>query len=379
MIPILDLRKQYLCLKDEIDAAIQEVLKGGQFILGPAVTKLEDRVAAYCGCRYGVGVASGTDALRLTLTALEVGPGDEVITTPFTFVATANTISHCGAQPVFVDIDPRTYNLDPAAVEAAVTSRTNGLVAVHLYGQPSDMEPLMAVARRRGLFVVEDTAQAIGATYQGQRVGSFGDAGCLSFFPSKNLGAYGDGGMVVTNNAVLADKIDVLRRQGGKKKYNHEILGFNSRLDTLQAAILDVKLNYLDDWNERRRHAAHLYNQLLSGLPLTTPYEQPGSCHVYHQYTIRAAEREELAAYLKDQGVATMIYYPVPLHRQPLYQDSVQVSAPNADRAAQEVLSLPMSPDLTASDQGYISDLIRSFFRDEHASLLTMQGQLAAT
>jgi dTDP-4-amino-4,6-dideoxygalactose transaminase len=379
MIPLLDLQKQYYSLKDEIDAAIHGVLQGGQYILGPAVKQLEELVAAYCECRYGIGVASGTDALRLTLTALEVGPGDEVITTPFTFVATANTISHCGAQPVFVDIDARTYNLDPAAVEAAVTSRTRGLVVVHLYGQPCDMEPLMDVARRHGLFVVEDGAQAIGATYQGQRVGSFGDAGCLSFFPSKNLGAYGDGGMVVTNNAVLADKIDVLRRQGGKKKYCHEVLGFNSRLDTLQAAVLNVKLAYLDGWNQQRREAAHKYNQLLSSLALITPYEQPGSCHVYHQYTIRAPERDELAAYLKDQGVATMVYYPVPLHRQPLYGDVVRTRAPNADRAAQEVLSLPMSPDLATSDQEYISDLIRSFFRDERPTLLAIQGELATS
>jgi dTDP-4-amino-4,6-dideoxygalactose transaminase len=379
MIPILDLRKQYLSLKDEIDAAIQGVLQGGQFILGPAVTKLEERVAAYCGCRHGIGVASGTDALRLTLTALEVGPGDEVITTPFTFIATANTISHCGAQPVFADIDARTYNLDPAAVEAAVTPRTKGLVVVHLYGQPCNMESLMAVARRRELFVVEDGAQAIGATYQGRRVGSFGDAGCLSFFPSKNLGAYGDGGMVVTNNVALADKLEVLRRQGGKKKYYHEVLGFNSRLDTLQAAVLNVKLTYLDDWNKRRRETAHRYNQLFSGLPLTTPYEQPGCCHVYHQYTIRTPERDELAAYLKEQGVATMVYYPVPLHRQPLYGDMVGVHAPNADRAALEVLSLPMSPDLAASDQEYISDLIRNFFRDERPTPPARQDELATS
>jgi dTDP-4-amino-4,6-dideoxygalactose transaminase len=376
MIPILDLRQQYLSLKDEIDAAIQGVLESGQFILGPDVAKLEERVANYCGCRYGVGVASGTDALRLTLTALEVGPGDEIITTPFTFIATANTISHCGAQPVFVDIDPRTYNLDPAAVEVVITPRTKGLVAVHLYGQPCDMGPLMAVAKRHGLFVIEDAAQAIGATYQGQRVGSFGDAGCLSFFPSKNLGAYGDGGMVVTNNAALADKVEVLRRQGGKKKYYHEVLGFNSRLDTLQAAILNVKLTYLESWNQRRREAAHRYNQFLSNLPLTTPYEQPGSCHVYHQYTIRAPERDELAAYLKDLGVATMVYYPVPLHRQPLYCDIVRASAPNADRAAQEVLSLPMSPDLATSDQEYISEMIRGFFHDDRTVVLAMQGEL---
>jgi dTDP-4-amino-4,6-dideoxygalactose transaminase len=259
VIPILDLKAQYESIKDEINTAIAEVLESTQFILGPVVRDLEQRVAAYCGCKYGVGVASGTDALRLTLTALGIGPGDEVITTPFTFIATANTISHCGARPVFVDIDPRTYNIDPTTIEAAITERTKAILPVHLYGQPADMDPIMELAEAHGLYVIEDAAQAIGARYKGRRVGSIGHAGCLSFYPTKNLGAYGDGGMVVTSDAALAEKTDVLRRQGGKKKYHAEVLGFNSRLDSLQAAILGVKLKYLDQWNEARRQVAQRY------------------------------------------------------------------------------------------------------------------------
>lgn len=362
MIPILDLKQQYKSIKPEIDAAISGVIESTQFVLGGAVAELEERVATYCGCRYGVGVASGTDALRLSLAALGVGAGDEVITTPFTFVATANTISHAGAKPVFVDIDPRTYNLDSASVEAAITTRTRAIMPVHLYGQPAEMERIMAIAERASVHVIEDCAQAIGAHYQGRPLGSFGHVSCLSFFPSKNLGAYGDGGMVVTSDPALAEKIDVLRRQGGKRKYYHEILGFNSRLDTLQAAILNVKLKYLDEWNEGRRRVAHRYNELLAGLPVTTPYEAPDGYHVYHQYTIRAPQRAKLAEHLKAKGVATMIYYPVPLHRQPLYAELASLNLPNAEKAAEEVLSLPMFPELTASQQAFVADHIRGFY-----------------
>ncbi len=361
-IPILDLKRQYAAIQDEINAAIQSVLESSQFVLGPAVKELERRVAAYCECQHGIGVASGTDALRLSLAALEIGPGDEVITTPFTFIATGNTISHSGAKPVFVDVELRTYNLYPAAVEAAITPRTKAIVPVHLYGQAAQMDAIMDVAERHGLLVIEDCAQAIGARYKGKRLGSLGHVGCLSFFPSKNLGAYGDAGMVVTNDAALAEKIDVLRRQGGQRKYYHEVLGFNSRLDTLQAAILNVKLNYLDQWNEGRRTMAHRYNDLLSGLPAVTPYESPDGYHVYHQYTIRSPQRDDLSAYLKEQGVATMIYYPVPLHRQPLYAEMAASHFPNAELAAQEVLSLPIFPELTERDQEFIADNIRSFF-----------------
>lgn len=364
MIPILDLKAQYESIKDEINAAMAGVLESTQFILGPAVRDLEQRVAAYCGCQYGVGVASGTDALRLTLTALGIGSGDEVITTPFTFIATANTISHCGARPVFVDIDPRTYNIDPAAIEAAITRHTKAIVPVHLYGQPADMDPIMELAEAHGLCVIEDAAQAIGARYRGRRVGSIGHAGCLSFYPTKNLGAYGDGGMMVTNDAVLAEEVDILRRQGGKKKYHAEVLGFNSRLDSLQAAILGVKLKYLDTWNEARRQVAQRYNELLANLPVTTPYESPDVYHVYHQYTIRALERDALAAYLKERGIRTMVYYPVPLHLQGLYADLGygEGSLPASEAAGREVLSLPMYPELTEAQQMEIASAIREFY-----------------
>ncbi|HEY0075198.1 MAG TPA: DegT/DnrJ/EryC1/StrS family aminotransferase [Abditibacteriaceae bacterium] len=365
MIPILDLKQQYSSIKGEIDAAIQEVLTGAHFILGPQVVELEKRVAAYCECGHGVGVASGTDALRLAFQALNLGPGDEVITTPFTFVATGNTISHCGAQPVFADINPQTYNLDPAMVEAAITERTKAIVPVHLYGQACDMDALLDIARRHNLKVVEDCAQAIGGRFDGKRLGSLGDAGCLSFFPSKNLGAYGDGGMVVTSDSDLADKIDVLRRQGGKKKYFHEVLGFNSRLDTLQAAILNVKLNYLDQWQEGRRTVAHRYNELLADSPVTTPHEAPNTYHVYHQYTIRTPRRDELAEHLKQQGIMTMVYYPVCLHKQPLYAEMADMQLPHAEAAAQEVLSLPIFPELTADDQRFIADSIKAFYQNK--------------
>ena len=364
VIPILDLRAQYAAIEQEIDAAIKEVLLSGRFILGPAVRDLEQRVAAYCRCKYGVGVASGTDALRLTLTALGIGPGDEVITTPFTFIATANTISHCGARPVFMDIDPRTCNIDPGAIEAAITEHTKAIVPVHLYGQPVDMDPIIGLAEAHGLYVIEDAAQAIGARYKGRRAGSIGHAGSLSFYPTKNLGAYGDGGMVVTNDGALAERIDVLRRQGSKKKYRAEVLGFNSRLDSLQAAILGVKLKYLDGWNEARRRVAQRYNELLADLPVTTPYESPEVYHVYHQYTVRAPERNRLSAHLKERGIGTMIYYPVPLHRQQLYTGLgyAEGSLLTSEAASREVLSLPMYPELTEAQQTLVAEAIKEFY-----------------
>jgi dTDP-4-amino-4,6-dideoxygalactose transaminase len=364
MIPVLDLKVQYASIKGEIDTAVAGVLESTQFILGPAVRNLEERVAAYCGCRHGIGVASGTDALRLTLAALDIGPGDEVITTPFTFVATANTISRSGATPVFVDIDPLTYNIDPAAVEGAITGRTKAILPVHLYGQPADMDPIMELAEVNRLYVIEDAAQAIGARYKGRQAGCIGQAGCLSFYPTKNLGGYGDGGMVVTNDASLAEKIDILRRQGSKKKYHAEVMGFNSRLDSLQAAILGVKLEHLDAWNQARRRVAERYNQLLTDLPVTTPYESPDVYHVYHQYTIRAPQRDTLVAYLKERGVGTMIYYPVPLHLQELYAGLGyrEGSLPAAEAASREVLSLPMYPELADDQQILIAEAIREFY-----------------
>ncbi len=367
MIPILDLKTQYEQLRDEIAVALQGVLDSGAFVLGPDVKALEQEVADYCRCRYGVGVASGTDALRLSLAALGVGPDDEVITTPFTFVATANTISHSGARPVFVDIDPLTYNLDPDAVAAAVTPRTKAIVPVHLYGQPAEMDAIMAIADQHSLAVIEDAAQAIGAEYKGRRAGSIGHVGCLSFYPTKNLGAYGDAGMVVTNDPALADKLDVLRRQGGKTKYFHEVLGFNSRLDTLQAAILRVKLRYLERWQEGRREAACRYDGLLaaSGAPVTTPYVRSDVRHVYHQYTIRAPQRDALAKHLHERGISTMIYYPLPLHLQGLYRDldMAEGALPHAEAAGREVLSLPMFPELTEAQQEEIVAAVAEFYR----------------
>ena len=362
-IPILDLKAQYQSIKDEIDAAVLGVMESGQFVLGPNVKALEAEVAEYVGCRYGIGVASGTDALRLALTALGIGPGDEVITTPFTFVATANTISHTGARPVFVDIDPRTFNIAPAAVEAAITQRTKAIVPVHLYGQPAEMSAIMDIARRHNLYVIEDCAQAIGAEENGRRVGSFGDVACFSFYPTKNLGAYGDGGMVTTNHPQIAERVDVLRRHGGKTKYYHEVLGFNSRLDEIQAALLRVKLRHLDHWQAQRRRVAARYDELLAALDVETPFVRAGVTHVYHQYTIRTPRRDALRQFLKDRGIGTMVYYPLPLHLQKMYQDLgyVEGSLPASEGAAREVLSLPMYPELTEEQIQRVVEAIAEF------------------
>jgi dTDP-4-amino-4,6-dideoxygalactose transaminase len=363
IIPVLDLKAQYQSIKDEIDAAVLGVMASGYFVLGPNVKALEAEVAEYVGCRYGVGVASGTDALRLSLAALGIGPGDEVITTPFTFVATANTISHSGARPVFVDIDPRTFNITPAQIEAAVTERTKAILPVHLYGQPAEMDAIMDIARRHNLYVVEDCAQAIGAKVDGRRVASFSDVACFSFYPTKNLGAYGDGGMVTTNNPEIAERIDVLRRQGGKVKYYHEVLGFNSRLDEVQAALLRVKLRHLDGWQAKRRRVAARYDGLLGTLGVAIPFVRPGVTHVYHQYTVRVSRRDELHQFLKDRGIGTMIYYPLPLHLQKLYQDLgyAEGSLPVSEQAAREVLSLPMYPELTDEQIQTVMEAIGEF------------------
>jgi dTDP-4-amino-4,6-dideoxygalactose transaminase len=362
-IPILDLKTQYQSIKDEIDEAVLGVMASGYFVLGPNVKALEAEVAEYVGCQHGIGVASGTDALRLSLAALEIGPGDEVITTPFTFVATANTISHAGARPVFVDIDPHTFNIVPAQIEAAITQRTKAVVPVHLYGQPAEIDAIMDIARRHDLYVIEDCAQAIGAEDDGRRVGSFGDVACFSFYPTKNLGAYGDGGMVTTNNPEIAERVDVLRRQGGSTKYFHEVLGFNSRLDEMQAALLRVKLRYLDDWQAGRRRVATRYDELLGGLDVVTPRVRPDVTHVYHQYTIRVAHRDELRGFLNERGIGTMIYYPLPLHLQGLYDDLgyAEGSLPVCEQAGHEVLSLPIYPELTEEQNQNVVQAIGEF------------------
>jgi len=384
MIPLCDLRQQYQSLKAEIDAAMQEVAAQTQYILGPNVKGLERDVAEFCECRHGVGVASGTDALHLALRALRIGPGDEVITTPFTFVATTEAIGMVGATPVFVDIDPFTFNIDPSKIEAAVTPRTKAILPVHLYGQPCDMDPIMETAQRHGLYVVEDAAQALGATYKGRRVGSFGEAGCLSFFPSKNLGGFGDGGMVVTNNDEVAQRVEMLRRHGGPIKYHHDELGLNSRLDELQAAILRVKLPHLSRWNALRRRCAYRYNNLLADLPkITPPHELSDRGYVvftdeeslderrvlaavYQQFTVQVENRDAVAQRLKEEGIGNAVYYPIPLHLQKVHAHLGHQpgSMPNAERVAGRCLSLPIFPELSDHEQGTVVETIRAFYAE---------------
>lgn len=368
MIPLVDLRAQYHSIKDEIDEAVSQVIESGQFILGPNVKALEKEIAAYCGTDHAVGVGSGTEALHLSLLALGIGEGDEVITTPFTFVATAEAISQTGARPVFVDIDPSTYNIDASQIAEKIIPRTKAILPVHLYGQPADMEEIMAIARKNDLLVVEDCAQAIGAEYRGRKVGSLGDAGCLSFFPSKNLGGYGDGGMVVTDNAETAEKLRMLRTHGSLRKYYHSLLGFNSRLDEIQAAVLRVKLKYVDQWNGARQGKAEIYNRLIAELPLARPAVSPERTHVYNQYTIRVAERDLLQESLGRNGISTAIYYPLPLHLQMVYENlgySVG-SLPGSERGSREVLSLPMYPELEDSQVEHIVDVIGSVLLGTH-------------
>ncbi len=349
-VPMVDLKIQYEAIKGEIDDAVLAVIRSSHFILGPHGKAFEDAIAAYHGVRHAVSVASGTDALHLALAAAGISRGDEVITSPFTFVATAEAISYMGAVPVFVDIDPDSFNIDVAKIERAITGKTKAIIPVHLYGQPADMDPVMQVARERGLRVIEDCAQSFGAEYRGRRTGSIGDIGCFSFFPSKNLGCYGDGGMVVTDDDVLADRLFSLRNHGSRVRYYHDEIGFNSRLDEIQAAILRIKMKHIDEYNSKRRRNAVLYDKHLAGVEVRTPSEQDGTKHVFHQYTIRIRNRDAVKQKL-DAGKVTssMIYYPVPLHLQAAYRDLGMRpgSLPAAECAALEVLSLPMYPELS--------------------------------
>ncbi|TAM74932.1 DegT/DnrJ/EryC1/StrS family aminotransferase [bacterium] len=354
MIPILDLTGQYRALKPEIDAAVAEVFAHGHFINGPHVHAFEAEIAAYLGVPHAVALNSGTDALHLALRALDIGPGDEVITTPFTFAATTEAIGIVGATPVFADIDPRTYAIDPQQIERLIGPRTKAILPVHLYGTPAAMEEITAIARRHGLAVIEDCAQSIGARVGRQATGTIGEIGCFSFFPSKNLGAYGDGGMLVTHSERIAARVRALRAHGGAVKYCHEEIGVNSRLDEVQAAILRIKLPHLDAWNARRRAIAQRYTEQLRHLPaLELPYCAPGSLPVYHQYTVRVDHRDTLRELLDDVGIQTMVYYPTPLHLQPVhaYLGLGRGSFPHAERAAAEVLSLPIYPELDVPDQ----------------------------
>ncbi len=361
-VPVFDLTRQWQILKDDVSAIMNEVLESGQFILGERVAELEQKIASLCGVEHGVGVANGSDAIFLALRALGIGPGDEVIVPAFTFFATAGSVSRTGATPVFVDIDPVTYNLDCEDVKKRLTSRTRAIIVVHLYGLPADMHGVMAIAEAHGLFVVEDAAQAIGARYGNQPVCSMGHVGALSFFPTKNLGCYGDGGMVVTRDAEIAEKTRILRAHGSKPKYYHSMLGINSRLDALQAAILLAKLPYLERWIIRRREIAALYNEYLSGIAdLQLPRETPGCYHVYHQYTIRSGRRDELQASLKSKGIGSSVYYPLALHLQQVYADLgySEGDLPKAEQATREVLSLPMFPELTDDEVYEVAVAVR--------------------
>lgn len=354
-VPLLDLKAQYHAIKQEIDAAIAHVVESQQFINGPEVTNLETDVARYCQAAHCIGVSSGTDALIVALMALDIGPGDEVITTPFTFFATVGAIVRVGATPVFVDIDPASYNIAPAGIEAKITPRTKAIVPVHLYGQCADMGPILAVARKHNLAVIEDAAQAIGAEYQGRRAGSMGTLGCLSFFPSKNLGAFGDGGAVVTNDAALAHKVRLLRTHGAEPKYYHKIVGGNFRIDTIQAAVLQVKLRYLDGWTARRQMNAAYYDAAfarrgLRGSVVQTPATVQ-SRHIFNQYVIRVTDRDGLVNTLKQQQIGTEIYYPVPLHLQECFANLGHHAGdfPESEKAAQSTLALPIYPELTTT------------------------------
>jgi dTDP-4-amino-4,6-dideoxygalactose transaminase len=360
MIPLVDLQAQYRSIKAEIDTAVAAVLDSGQFALGPAVEAFERDFAAYCGVSHAVAVNTGTSALHLALLAVGVKPGDEVITVPFTFVATIAAIEYTGARPVLVDVEPDYYTMDPKALERAVTPRTKAIVPVHLYGQPADMDPILEIASRHGLAVVEDACQAHGAEYRGRRVGSMGDIGCFSFYPAKNLGAYGEGGAAVTNQLEYAEKMRLLRSWGEKRRYEHAIKAFNYRMDGLQGAILGVKLNHLEAWTEaRRRHAAQ-YGRLLEGSPVLPPKERPAVRHVYHIYAVRIADRDWWRRRLAAEGIQTGVHYPVPVHLQPAYRDLGYRAGefPVSEAAAAEVLSLPMFPELTAEQIERIAELL---------------------
>ena len=360
MIPFVDLQAQYKALKPEIDAAVLQVLDNAQFILGPAVAAFEKDFAAYCHAGEAIGVNSGTSALHLALLAAGIGPGDEVITVPYTFVATVAAIEYAGATPVFVDVEPDYWTMDPAQIERAITPKTKAILPVHLYGQPADMDPILEIAGRHGLKVIEDACQSHGSEYKGRRCGSMGHLGCFSFYPGKNLGAYGEGGAVVTNDPAMARHVRLLRAWGEEVRYEHKYRAFNYRMDGVQGAVLGVKLRHLEAWTEARRQHAGEYARQLAGTPALTPVERPGTRHVYHVYVVRLPERDSFRARLSDAGVQTGVHYPIPVHLQPAYRDlGYQAGAfPVSERVASEVLSLPMFPELTDSQIATVAALL---------------------
>jgi len=360
-VPYLDLKAQYQSIKPEIDAAIARVLDSCQFVLGSEVARFEQEFAAYCGATECIALNSGTSALHLALLAAGVGPGDEVITVPFTFVASVAAVCYTGARPVLVDIDPRSFTMDPAAIEAAITPRTKAILPVHLYGQPADMDPIMEVARRHGLIVIEDAAQAHGAKYRGRPAGSIGDMACFSFYPGKNLGAYGEGGAVTTSNAEHARTVRMLRDWGQDRKYHHVLRGYNYRMEGFQGAILRVKLRYLEQWTEARRAVVAQYNQHLADAGVERPTEMRWAHHVYHVYTLRANERDALQSALQSAGIQTGIHYPVPVHLQPAYADLGygRGAFPHSETAAGQVLSLPLYPELSSAAVTEVAGVVK--------------------
>jgi dTDP-4-amino-4,6-dideoxygalactose transaminase len=361
LIPFVDLKAQYLSIREEVNAAIQGVLDRCEFTLGSEVAAFESEFAAYCEATHGVGVNTGTSALHLALLAAGVGPGDEVITVPFTFVATVSAIDYTGAKPVFVDIDPRSFTIDVAAIESAITERTKAIVPVHLYGQPADLDPILDIARRHRLIVIEDACQAHGARYKGRRVGSLGDMGCFSFYPGKNLGAYGEGGMVTTDRADYARTIRMLRDWGAEKKYEHVLKGYNFRMEGIQGAVLRVKLRHLETWTEARRAAASRYDALLEGSGIETPHVASYARHVYHLYVVRSPERQAWQKALAAKGIQTAMHYPTPIHLLPAFADLGyrRGQFPHSEHAAEEVLSLPMFPDLTEAQCTQVARAVR--------------------
>ena len=366
-VPLLDLKAQYVTIQSEIRAAIDRVCESQHFILGPEVSALEEELAQVCGARFAIGVSSGTDALLVALMALEVGPGDEVVTTPYSFFATAGVVARLGARPIFVDINPNTFNIDPTAIPAKLNARTKAIIPVHLYGQCVDLTQLLSLAQERNIPIIEDAAQAIRATdTHGNQAGTTGAMGCFSFFPSKNLGAFGDAGMVVTSDEKLADSLRSLRVHGGKPKYYHPVIGGNFRLDALQAAVLRVKLPYLEAWTAKRRENAARYRNLITRADLldwiTLPQDSAG--HIYNQFNIRVPHRDQLRDFLNERGVGTEIYYPLPLHLQECFQQLNYRPGdfPHAEAAAQESLALPIYPELTEEQQRYVVDLIQEYF-----------------
>jgi len=363
-VPLLDLKAQYATIKDEVLGAITDVCESQMFCLGPAVVQFEDEIAAYCGCKYAIGVASGTDALLVSLMALEIKPGDEVITTPFTFFATAGCVARLGAKPVFVDVDPISYNIDAMRIEEKVTDRTRAIIPVHLFGQVAQMKPIMEIAERHNLAVIEDAAQAIGATQNGVKCGNFGDLACFSFYPTKNLGAFGDGGLVTTNSETLFESVKLLRTHGENPRYSYKAIGGNFRLDAIQGVVLGVKLKYLDRWNEKRRKNAALYDSVFAGSLVRAPKIDSNNVSTYHQYTIAVPERDQLQKFLAENEISAAVFYPKPLHLQDCFAELGyrQGDLPVAERLCSEVLSLPVYPELRQEQIEYVANTVLRFY-----------------